>query len=392
MKKITMAASTLVALLTLSACGSQQSKEDTQTPDQSEQTETATASDLANGGSTKIEAKPLAYKTEKQMEMASLDQYGRAVNSHIQVSKDQLPTKKRAERLTVQPSGWHNYKVKNSEGQEYWAYNRGHLVGYQFCGLNDEPRNLITETRSLNAGGTTGTDPDNPLSMLYYEQRLRDYVDNHPNERLDYQVTPLYHDTELMARSVRLSFVAYDKKGNEKKIKIDSPKNFVSYKGNLGQVTLPNVEKGLNINYQTGQATITDEAVGASTHQTYTHHSSIFPYWLAYSIYDDMRDNARYRRIRNEYYNYNKRYYNGANYNKDGKAYKNYRTSSSSQTRTSSTYQQSSTRTRASKSRKVNVGRTNNTRTRTNFNQRSNYQRQRSYQTPRTPSMRTRSR
>lgn len=385
-----------ILLFGMTACGKSEQKEDTQTPDKNETTEVATAKDLENGGSTSIEAKPLPYKQEKQMVMKPLDQYKRAVDSHIQVSKDQLPTQKRAARLTVNPSGWHNYKVKNSEGQDYWAYNRGHLVGYQFCGLNDEVRNLITETRSLNAGGTTGTDSDNPLSMLYYEQRLRDYVDSHPNERLDYQVTPLYHDSELMARSVRLSFVAYDHKGREKKINISSPKNFVSYKGNLGQVTLPNVEKGLDINYQTGKATITDEAVGVSNQQTYTHHSSIFPYWLAYSLYDNMRDNIRYRRIRDEYRQYNNRYYHGSTYHTNGQPYRR-RTSakkvedeptSSTQTKSSSSYRRTSkVRTRPSKSRKVNAGRTNNMQRRTNQTPRQPYNR--SY---RTPSMRVKSR
>ena len=247
MKSLTMIGLCGSLLLSLTACGTTTSPKPNVAP--------STAS-LANGGQTTIEAKPLPYSREKQMVMKPLDGYHRAVDSHIQVSKNQLPTQKRASRLTVNPSGWHNYKLKNRQGQVYWAYNRGHLVGYQFCGLNDEPRNLITETRSLNAGGTKGTDPNNPYSMLFYEQRLRDYVDQHPKERLDYQVTPLYHGSELMARSVRLSFVAYDPNGNQKKISISSPKSFVSYKGKVGQVTLPNVEKGLKIHYATGQATI----------------------------------------------------------------------------------------------------------------------------------------
>lgn len=393
MKKITWCVTSL-SLLLLSGCGSSDAKNDTQNPDSSETTEVATASDLANGGSTKIKAQPLSYKTEKQMVMHSLDQYGRAVDSHIQVSKAQLPTKKRQARLTTNPSGWHNYKVKNNEGESYWAYNRGHLVGYQFCGLNDEKRNLITETRSLNAGGTTGTDPDNPLSMLYYEQRLREYVDDHPKERLDYQVTPLYKGSELMARSVRLSFVAYDQNGKEKKIKISSPKNFVSYKGNLGQVTLPNVEKGLDINYQTGEAQITDEAVGVSSDQHYTSHSSIFPYWLAYTIYDNMRDNARYRRIQNQYRQYNDRYYHGSTYKTKSRKQATPVYDSSSQKKTTGQSTKSSTKsssyTKASKSRKINAGRTYRTNKRSSY--RSNRSTSRRSYTTRTPSMRTRTR
>lgn len=91
--------------------------------------------------------------------------------------------------------------------------------------------------------------------MLYYENRLRNYVDSHPNERLDYQVTPLYKRTELMPRSVRLSFVAYDSNGKQKN-NLSSSNQYVKYKGKVGQVTLPNIEKRPTINYQTGKATI----------------------------------------------------------------------------------------------------------------------------------------
>ena len=45
--------------------------------------------------------------------------------------------------------------------------NRGHLVGYQFSGLNDEGRNLVPMTAWLNTGAFTGTDDRNQSSMLY---------------------------------------------------------------------------------------------------------------------------------------------------------------------------------------------------------------------------------
>lgn len=238
MKKITILSLTLLACLSLSGCKQESSE------------------NANNNGDTKIVAKPLSYKKEKQMVMKPLDKLGRAVDSHIQVSKNQLPKTERASRLTYNPSGWHNYKLKNAKGKYYWAYNRGHLVGYQFCGLNDEPRNLITETVSLNTGSKGGMDANNPKGQLYYEQKLRQYIDSHPNERLDYQVTPLYKGNELMPRSVRLSFVAYDSKGKQKKIKLSTTNKYIKYKGKLGQVILPNTEKGLKINYQSGESKI----------------------------------------------------------------------------------------------------------------------------------------
>ena len=241
MNKLLVSTGALMSVLFLGGCQSSQEKAITHP---------------SNGGKTTIKAKPLAYSKQRQLVMQPLDSLGRAVDSHIQVSKSQLPTNERSSRLNYNPSGWHNYRIRDSNGKKYWAYNRGHLVGYQFCGLNDEPRNLITETRTANAGASVGMDEDNPKSQLYYEQRLREYINSHPSERLDYQVTPLYKHNELMPRSIRLSFVAYDRKGTLKKIRLTNNHNYVSYKGKIGQVIIPNIEKGLNINYKTGQAIV----------------------------------------------------------------------------------------------------------------------------------------
>lgn len=78
-----------------------------------------------------------------------------------------------------------------------WLMARGHLVGYQFSGLNNEARNLVPETAWFNGGNFTGTNDGNTASMLYYENRLDSWLANHPNYYLDYQVTPLYEGNEL---------------------------------------------------------------------------------------------------------------------------------------------------------------------------------------------------
>ena len=210
--------------------------------------------DLQVEGTTNIAAQPLQYTGHKQLILAETDQYGRAVDAHIQLKKADLPRQKRSERLYYNPSGWHNYKVKDKDGKYYWAYNRGHLIGYQFSGLNDEKRNLITMTRYLNAGANSTINPENKKGMLYYEYQIRNYLDTHPNDTVDYQVTPLYKSRELMARGVRLSFVAFNKKGQEKQIKISSP--YVEYQGKVGVVKLPNTDQNLKIDYQTGRAQI----------------------------------------------------------------------------------------------------------------------------------------
>ena len=80
---------------------------------------------------------------------------------------------------------------------------RGHLIGYQFSGLDDEKRNLVSMTDRFNAG----TDNTNQESMLYYENRLDYWLDNHPNYYLDYKVTPIYQKDELIPRKIELQYV-----------------------------------------------------------------------------------------------------------------------------------------------------------------------------------------
>ena len=74
---------------------------------------------------------------------------------------------------------------------------RGRLNGYQFSGLDDEKRNLVSMTDWLNAG----TDNTNQESMLYYKNCLDSWLSNHPNYYLDYEVTPIYQKNELFPKN-----------------------------------------------------------------------------------------------------------------------------------------------------------------------------------------------
>ncbi len=201
--------------------------------------------------------KPWSYQEERKLSLLDLDNLGRAQGSHIQVKRSELPTEPRAPRLTVNPSGWHNYKIettKNGKPYTAWAFNRGHLVGYQFSGLNDEKRNLITETAYLNQGSTTGMDDTNSKAMLYYENLLRKWINEHPRSKLDYAVIPLYYQDELVARKVLLSFVGVTPANRQTKIKL--PISGLKMKGKVTQVILDNDSPMLDIDYLTGAATV----------------------------------------------------------------------------------------------------------------------------------------
>ena len=77
------------------------------------------------------------------------------------------------------------------------------MIGYQFSGLDDEKRNLVSMTDWLNAG----TDNTNQESMLYYENRLDSWLANYPNYYLDYKVTPIDQKDELIPRKIELQYV-----------------------------------------------------------------------------------------------------------------------------------------------------------------------------------------
>lgn len=200
---------------------------------------------------------PLDFSKSKQLLLKDNDDHHRATDVHIQLSYAEKPTAKRAQRLDYDPAGWHNYRFKyeksNGKISKAWLFNRGHLVGYQFSGLNDEARNLVPETAYLNAGALKSTNASNKKSMLYYENHLATWLKANKGYRLDYQVTPLYRNDELLPRQIRLAYVGYKESG--KKVTI----NLHSYREEKGNdettvVYLDNDSPNAIIDYSTGTA------------------------------------------------------------------------------------------------------------------------------------------
>lgn len=201
--------------------------------------------------------KPYAYNKKKQFKSLPLDYLGRAQGSHIQLNESQTPKENRSQYLTINPSGWHNYKFKaykNGKAKTTWLFNRGHLVGYQFCGLNNYKPNLITQTMYLNQGSLTGMNQYNQAAQLFYEEKLRSWLMTHPKDRLDYSVVPLYHSKELVPRKVQLMYVGYNNKG--KKIRIRFKTVYEKDDKGVTKVILNNVSPQAAINYQTGRAKV----------------------------------------------------------------------------------------------------------------------------------------
>ncbi|MFC6314178.1 DNA/RNA non-specific endonuclease [Lapidilactobacillus achengensis] len=120
----------------------------------------------------------------------NLDQFNRVGVANAMLQQSLMPTTKR-ERLYIQPSGWHNRKI-TINGHSDYLYNRCHLIGYQLTGENNNPKNLMTGTRSLN-------DP----AMTYYENAVAEYL-KETGHHVRYQVTPIFVGSELVARGIHM--------------------------------------------------------------------------------------------------------------------------------------------------------------------------------------------
>ena len=204
----------------------------------------------------------LPFKREKQMVLGELDTYKRSTQAHIQLRYDDKPTEERDSRINVDPVGWHNFKFPvDYSGKEAWFMNRGHLVGYQFSGLNDELRNLTPMTAYLNTGSMTGTDEKNPAGMLFYEEKLAAWLKQNKNAWLDYRVTPLYTDSELIPRQVELQYAGISANGRLISIQLNSSLEEVNEDGTTRVILNNDAPNGI-LDYQTGLAepTIASEA------------------------------------------------------------------------------------------------------------------------------------
>lgn len=168
----------------------------------------------------------LSLKNGAWQSFSDLDQLNRAVQADALLNKSLMPTAKR-KALYVDPTGWHNKRIKGG-----WLYNRSHLIGYQLTGQNNNPKNLMTGTRSLNS-------PE----MLKHENDIAYYLKQNPNNFIRYRVKPIYRGNELVARGVQMMAQSLTADGQK-----DKQINFNVY--------IFNVEKGVTINYADGTSVV----------------------------------------------------------------------------------------------------------------------------------------
>lgn len=230
-------------------------------------TSTATSSSQLNTSSSSINKEEsqisasqfqsnglLEFTKKKQLYLAPLDRLGRATLGHIQLRDADEPVNKRNNRISYNPVGWHNFKFPFGDGtKEAWLMNRGHLVGYQFSGLEEDGKNLVPMTAWLNSGNYAGMDSGNEEGILYYENLLDGWLANHPNYWLDYQVKAIYQGDELIPRQVELQYVGIDQEGQLLQISLGGDKESVDAYG-ITKVALENQSPNATINYVDGKA------------------------------------------------------------------------------------------------------------------------------------------
>ena len=159
----------------------------------------------------------LSTKHGAWQKYGQLDLYNRATAANAMLNKRLMPKAQR-EALYVNPTGWHNKRIKSG-----WLYNRSHLIGYQLTGQNNNLKNLITGTRQLNDPG-----------MTKYENKVAAYLKASPKHYVRYRVTPVFKGHELLARGVKMQAQSV----GSSKIKFN--------------VYLPNTQAGMQLNYANG--------------------------------------------------------------------------------------------------------------------------------------------
>ena len=182
-------------------------------------------------------------RTDAFEQYSDLDELGRCGVAYANICKELMPTEKRGSIGMIKPSGWQLAKYDSVDGK--YLYNRSHLIGFQLAGENANKKNLITGTRYFNVEG-----------MLPFENEVAEYV-KETNNHVLYRVTPVFKDTELVARGVKIEAYSVEDSG----------------KGVEFNVFVYNVQPDITINYQDGTSSGSGQIVDGVVKDNEEHNS-----------------------------------------------------------------------------------------------------------------------
>ena len=160
---------------------------------------------------------------------SNLDLLGRCGTATAMLHRSMMPTEDRGAIGQIKPSGWKQAKYPGYvESSPPYLYNRCHLIAFALTGQNANEKNLITGTRYMNA-----------TTMLPFEMKVMEYLDNSDNHVL-YRVSPYFKDNELLARGVEIEAYSVEDQGE----------------GVCFHIFVYNYQPGIKIDYSTGTSRI----------------------------------------------------------------------------------------------------------------------------------------
>ena len=227
-KKVILMIINLILVVTLSGCSTAES-EPTGTNNTNDKTQLITENipDYTDKIYVEVNGNKAEFSDEDKKRTdafelyTDLDELGRCGAAYANICKELMPTEKRGSIGMIKPSGWQLAKYDSVDGK--YLYNRSHLIGFQLAGENANEKNLITGTRYFNV-----------LGMLPFENEVAEYV-KETNNHVLYRVTPVFKDTELVARGVKIEAYSVEDSG-----------------GIEFNVFVYNVQPDITINYQDG--------------------------------------------------------------------------------------------------------------------------------------------
>lgn len=172
------------------------------------------------------------FTTSSFENYSDLDNYGRCRVAFANLNKYGTMPKEDENRKSLDkviPSGW-----KDTEYPEINLanlYNKCHLIAFSLSAENANDKNIITGTRYFNISG-----------MTPFENRVRKYLNDNPNNHCLYRVTPIYEGENKLASGITIEAESVEDKG----------KSICFY------VYIYNVQPSVVIDYKTGNSKLAE--------------------------------------------------------------------------------------------------------------------------------------
>ncbi|MGT2912091.1 hypothetical protein ACVR1I_10340 [Streptococcus cameli] len=195
----------------------------------------------------------LPFKKKSYLRLGKLDKLNRPTGARIHYkawSDTPIRYKTDSKALDKLP-GFHQerYAYAGSSFPETLYYTGGLLPQPWLEHTLKHPRHqgLITQFTYDTYGDKT------PASIAFYENGLTTWLEDGKVKWVDYRISLLYQESELVPRQIKLEFIGLTKKGKTKPIKLGGKETFS--KDGLATVILENTTPNAKIDYQTGKST-----------------------------------------------------------------------------------------------------------------------------------------